>query len=98
MTLREMHTYSKIKSDCYYTTIIKHSVELSQGVDEWCWKIEENGMFSVRSIYKKLEALTALDEVSGEETRVFTQVWKCAAPSKVVALSGKLCLIGFQRD
>jgi hypothetical protein len=55
-------------------------------------EIEENGMFSVRSIYKKLEALTALDEVPGEEMRVFTQVWKCAAPSKVVDLSWKALL------
>jgi hypothetical protein len=62
-------------------------------VDEWRWKLEENGSFSVKSMYSKLEGLM-LDEgpSSNEQRRVFSKIWKSGAPSKVTAFSWKLLL------
>lgn len=61
--------------------------------DEWLWKLEEDGRFSVKSMYTKLEGMFILDNKWGtEEKAVFRQVWKSPAPSKAVALSWKLLL------
>jgi len=70
-----------------------HDVVLSHGEDVRVWKLEENGEFSVSSLYKKLEVFSAHDDDTGEEERrVFVQLWKSPAPSKVVALSWKALL------
>jgi hypothetical protein len=59
---------------------------LAQGEDVWSWKLEEGGGFTVSSMYKKLAKVPVLEEEWGEaENRVFTQIWKTPAPSKVVA-------------
>jgi len=50
-------------------------------------------VFTVSSIYKKLEAFSAQEEVTGEDDRmVFVQLWKSPAPSKVVAFSWRALL------
>lgn len=60
-----------------------------QGEDVWWWGLEENGWFSVNSMYKKLEGMR-FEEGSLTEMRVkvFTHIWKSSAPSKVVAEAG----------
>lgn len=59
--------------------------------DVWCWKLEEKGVFSVNSLYKKLEgSMLEARTISEEQGRVFSSVWKSPAPSKVVAFSWKL--------
>jgi len=60
------------------------------GEDEWVWKLEDGGRFSVSSTYKKLEEALREEEEWGEvECRVFGQIWKSPAPTKAVALSWK---------
>jgi len=60
-------------------------------VDAWWWRLEDNGGFMVKSMYKKLEGLM-LEEcsISEEQRRVLTQIWKSSASAKVVAFSSKL--------
>jgi len=59
--------------------------------DRWCWRLEDNGAFSVSSMYKKLDREGGVDSDLGVmERRVFTCIWKSPAPSKVVAFSWKL--------
>jgi len=64
----------------------------SQEEDVWWWKLEE-GRFSVKSMYAKLEGMLILeDSWSEDELLVFKHIWKSPAPSKVVAFSWKLLL------
>jgi hypothetical protein len=70
-----------------------HGFERVHGEDEWCWKSEEKGIFSVSSMYRRLEETAGRGNAYGEvERRVFGQAWKSPAPSKVVAFSWKLLL------
>nr|ABE87613.2 hypothetical protein MtrDRAFT_AC153125g45v2 [Medicago truncatula] len=67
-----------------------HGFDRTQGEDEWCWKLEDGGRFTVSLTYKKLaEVLLVEDEWGEAEYRVFGQIWKSPAPSKAVALSWK---------
>jgi len=64
--------------------------EISQGEDEWRWNLENHGVFTVSSTYKKLANIVIVEtERVGEENRVFAHMWKCSAPSKVAVLSWK---------
>jgi hypothetical protein len=70
-----------------------HGFVTSNGTDEWLWKLEDDGRFSVSSMYNKLEVVAGTGNDWGfEEKRVFSQVWKSPAPSKVVALSWRSLL------
>lgn len=61
--------------------------------DSWWWKLEDDGIFSVNSLYKKLIRGGVEDEeLREEENKVLAQIWKSPAPSKVVAFSWKLLL------
>jgi len=54
--------------------------------DVWQWKLEKDDIFSVNSMYLKLERRGLGEVVCPEgERRVFRQIWKTGAPSKVRA-------------
>jgi hypothetical protein len=61
------------------------SVVLSTGEDEWGWRPELGGEFSVRSAYALVSGLL-IDRVilSTDAQTVFNAIWKCYAPSKVL--------------
>lgn len=60
---------------------------------EWRWKLEDNGFFSVKSAYLKLEGVVLKEDLWDEEERgVFDQLWKSPAPSKVIAFTWKVLL------
>jgi len=64
-----------------------HGFVTSNGTDEWFWKLEDDGRFSVSSMYKKLDMVAGMgNDWGSEKKRVFSQVWKSPAPLKVVAL------------
>jgi len=66
---------------------------VSGGADRWRWKLEEDGGFTVRSMYLKLLTVLFPTEPKGvEELKVFSQIWKSPVPSKVVAFSWKVLL------
>lgn len=68
-------------------------VVLHQGEDRWVWKLEEDGRFSVNSIYKKLESDFSVMEAPIEsESLVFSQLWKSSPPSRAVAFSWRMLL------
>ncbi|MCI03035.1 hypothetical protein A2U01_0024069, partial [Trifolium medium] len=65
-------------------------VDLVIGEDEWHWGLEEGG-FTVKSAYLLLGRSSSPGRVfSASELRVFQNIWKSPAPSKVVAFSWKL--------
>lgn len=59
--------------------------------DFWNWKPEDNGFYSVHSMYRKLEeGMLEEENLSERESKIFAQIWKSPAPLKVVAFSWKL--------
>jgi hypothetical protein len=82
----EEELYNNLLSDI-------EGVVLSEGEDDWWWNLEEDGVFTVNSFYGKLESFSVVEEEMGEDDRrMFTQLWKSPAPSKMVALSWKALL------
>jgi hypothetical protein len=68
-------------------------VILTNQVDKWRWKFDDFGVFTVNSYYKRLEGLLFNDlRWRDEEKGVFALLWKCPAPSKVVALAWRVLL------
>jgi len=61
--------------------------------DEWWWNLEESGFFPVKSAYERVLDVVVTEELLGvEEKRVFRNLWKSPAPSKVLALAWKVLL------
>jgi hypothetical protein len=57
---------------------------MSEEGDTWCWNIENDGVFSVKSAYafvSKLQYFTAVE--TQWHSKIFQSIWKCPAPSKV---------------
>ena len=56
--------------------------------DRWTWKLEDNGIYSMKSVYLKLEGVVLHEDVWGvEEKQVFENTWKSPTPTKVIAFS-----------
>jgi len=56
--------------------------------DEWRWNLEDNGHYSVKSAYLKLEGLVLREERWGaDDKKVFANMWDSPTPSKVVAFA-----------
>lgn len=64
------------------------------GVDDrWRWKLEDDHIFSVKSMYLKLESRKLWEDIRPEgEMKVFRQIWKFGAPFKVSAFVWKAFL------
>jgi hypothetical protein len=64
---------------------------LSSDSDLWWWKPESDGEFTVKSTYSLLfrEVYSAV-EYGNIEKRVFHQLWRSPAPSKLIAFSWQL--------
>jgi hypothetical protein len=59
---------------------------VSHEKDGWKWRLDDDRVFSVSSMYKVLEGLLILEDgLNPMEEKVFGYLWKCPAPSKVVA-------------
>jgi hypothetical protein len=59
--------------------------------DNWAWRLENGGSFSVKSTYIFLSNLLVTGPaVSPEAITAFKAIWKCPVPSKVAALLWKL--------
>jgi len=59
--------------------------------DVWQWRLEDNGRFIVKSMYKKFEGLMLeARSITDEQGRVFLHIWKSLTPCKVLAFSWKL--------
>jgi hypothetical protein len=66
-------------------------LELSVEEDKWRWNGEEEGRFTVRSSYLLIDRIFSSEGIFNEqEIRVFKNIWKSPAPSKVIAFSWKL--------
>jgi hypothetical protein len=63
----------------------------SEEEDKWEWRLEDNGIFSVKSAYLLLGSVFSPESTLGDlELRVLNNMWKSPAPSKVLAFSWKL--------
>jgi hypothetical protein len=70
---------------------ILESFVFSLNEDEWIWKPDPEGKFSVKSAYNLLlEELRWGEELEEEVAVVFDQIWENLAPSKVIAFSWQL--------
>jgi len=65
----------------------------SQEADVWRWRLEDSGVFTVKSAYISLEEVVlSEDRWREDEKGVFKCLWKIPAPSKVVAFGWKVFL------
>jgi hypothetical protein len=66
-------------------------LRLSEDVDEWRWGLEDDGLFSVKSMYLHIDSVFSPEPSLREDVlRVLKNIWKSPAPSKVIAFSWKL--------
>lgn len=64
--------------------------------DDWRWSLEEDGTFSVKSMYSKLETLMVREESLHElERRVFKHIWKSPARPRSLSSRGNSSMIEF---
>jgi hypothetical protein len=67
------------------------TLSLSDEVDAWKWRLEDDGNFSVCSTYVLLGSIfSPALELGVHELRVLNNIWKSPTPSKVIAFSWKL--------
>ncbi|MCH99327.1 ribonuclease H protein, partial [Trifolium medium] len=71
--------------------LIINSVTLSCEEDKWEWKLDKNGVFSVKSTYELVsKLLITTRSTTQEQVSAFKAIWKCPAPSKVLGFSWML--------
>ncbi|GAU28852.1 hypothetical protein TSUD_21890 [Trifolium subterraneum] len=70
--------------------VLPMGLAFSEVEDEWLWRLEDDGMFSVSSVYRHLSCVFSPASVLYDhELRVLYHIWKSLAPSKVIAFSWK---------
>jgi O-methyltransferase involved in polyketide biosynthesis len=63
-------------------------VVLSEEEDKWRWRLDENGIFTVKSVYMLLGTVFPSELVFNEQQlRVLNNIWKSPVPSKVIAFA-----------
>jgi hypothetical protein len=68
-----------------------NQTSLSMEEDYWVWRLDKEGLFSVKSTYTAISnMLITGSSVTPEEGTAFKAIWKCNAPSKVSAFLWKL--------
>ncbi|GAU40143.1 hypothetical protein TSUD_163120 [Trifolium subterraneum] len=66
-------------------------VPWSEAEDRWSWRLEEDGSFSVSSMYWYLGSVfSQASSFNAQELWVFGKIWKSPVPSKVIAFTWKL--------
>jgi hypothetical protein len=71
-------------------------LEISEEDDYWRWNREDDGRFSVRSAYLLVDEIFSPEVTIGaQELRVFKNIWKSPALSKVIAFRGNYCGIAY---
>jgi hypothetical protein len=66
-------------------------ITFSEEEDVWKWLLEESGIFTVKSAYVLLGTVFPSDsDFNCQQLRVFNNIWKSSAPSKVIAFSWKV--------
>ncbi|GAU22757.1 hypothetical protein TSUD_129690 [Trifolium subterraneum] len=68
-----------------------NSIQITKANDNWFWKHDANGIFSVKSAYSIVELASRVDVVMPEvSSLILAKVWKSWAPSKVIVFSWQL--------
>ncbi|GAU49947.1 hypothetical protein TSUD_408420 [Trifolium subterraneum] len=68
-----------------------NSIQITNANDNWFWKHDANGIFSVKSAYSVVELDSRVDVAMPEvPSFILAKVWKSWAPSKVIVFSWKL--------
>ncbi|MCI19506.1 hypothetical protein A2U01_0040662, partial [Trifolium medium] len=71
--------------------VLLQGVRFSTEPDRWWWKSEPEGVFSVKSTYSLLfKDLNEVVDGMGSEFKVFQQIWRSPAPSKIIVFSWQL--------
>jgi hypothetical protein len=66
-------------------------VKLTSETDKWFWKLEDDGVFTVKSAYLRLAAeLVKVDPLPAMECVIFKKIWSSPAPSKIISFSWQL--------
>jgi hypothetical protein len=60
------------------------AARISEEGDKWCWNIEKDAVFSVKSAYDFVSNLQYSTAVETQwHSKIFQSIWKCPSPSKV---------------
>jgi hypothetical protein len=64
---------------------------LSSDEDSWCWRLDPDGCFSVKTAYESLaKEIVAGPNLPLFEAKIFGDIWDSPAPSKVILFSWQL--------
>jgi hypothetical protein len=73
--------------------LLLNPVSMSLQEDQWVWRPDDGGNFSVKSTYELVSNMLNMEPaISPEEATVFKVIWKCPTPSKVSAFVWKVLL------
>ncbi|MCI14133.1 hypothetical protein A2U01_0035260, partial [Trifolium medium] len=67
------------------------NVSFSNEEDKWCWKVNPEGCFTVKTAYEALlREIVPGTLLCPWELKIFRSIWDSPAPSKVIAFSWQL--------
>jgi hypothetical protein len=68
-------------------------IQPNEEVDDWRWKEDEGGVFTVKSTYSLMASKLLMCRVLGDEQKFnFKAIWKSPAPSKVAGFAWQVLL------